>query len=410
MKVVQLVGRSTGGIGTHVGQLVAELRHLGLEVVVVTHPLTAERFGWGDARTWWPRDPWHPLAAVRNLRRLRAVVAGADVVHAHGHQAGLLATLLAVAAPRPGVMVSQHNLVLAGSGLRRVKVAAQRLVARRADLVTGASTDLVEQARALGAADARLARVPSPKVPALLARPVLDDAERADLAGRLLGPAARGLLGPAERDPHGPAAGNPHGPAAGTVPGSTAGRTQLVLTVSRIAAQKDLEALVTAAAAVQAPCRFVVVGDGDADLRTRLEDQIRSTGAPVELVGARDDVAQLLRAADVFVLPSAWEARALVVQEAMAAGTPVVASDVGGLRDLVDGSGRLVAAGDADGLARAVDTLLADPAQRTQASRAGREAAAALPDGPSAAREWVRWYDEVTRSRRSAARSAAPMT
>jgi glycosyltransferase involved in cell wall biosynthesis len=386
MRVVLLVGRSTGGIGTHVGQLVADLRQLGLEVVVVTHPLTAERFGWDDARTWWPRDPRHPLAAVRNLRRLQALVAGADVVHAHGHQAGLLATLLGVAAPRPALVVSQHNLVLAGSGLRRVKAAAQRLVARRADLVTGASTDLVEQARALGAVDARLARVPSPKVPALLAQPVLDDAGRAALAGRLLGPAA----------------GRPFGPAAG--------RPWLVLTVSRIAAQKDLEVLVTAAAAVHAACRFVVVGDGDADLRGRLQDQIRRTGAPVELVGARDDVAQLLRAADVFVLPSAWEARALVVQEAMAAGTPVVASDVGGLRDLVDGSGCLVAAGDADGLARVVDTLLADPGRRAQASRAGRQAAAALPDGPSAAREWVCWYDEVTRSRRSAARSPAPMT
>ena len=152
MRVVLLVGRSTGGIGTHVGQLVADLRQLGQEVVVVTHPLTAQRFGWDDARTWWPHDPRHPLAAVRNLRRLRALVAGADVVHAHGHQAGLLATLLTVAAPRPALVVSQHNLVLAGSGLRRVKAAAQRLVARRADLVTGASTDLVEQARDLGAA------------------------------------------------------------------------------------------------------------------------------------------------------------------------------------------------------------------------------------------------------------------
>ena len=169
--------------------------------------------------------------------------------------------------------------------------------------------------------------------------------------------------------------------------------------------------LVTAAAAVRAAVPLSSSwGTATPDLRIRLEEQIRRTGAPVELVGARDDVAQLLRAADVFVLPSAWEARALVVQEAMAAGTPVVASDVGGLRDLVAGSGRLVAAGDAAGLARAVDALLADPERRAQAARAGREAAAALADGPSTAREWVRWYEEVARSRRSAARSDAPMT
>jgi glycosyltransferase involved in cell wall biosynthesis len=378
MRVVQLVGRSTGGIGTHVGELVGALRDLGVDVVVVTHPLTAERFGWADARTWWPRGWRRPGAAVRDLARLRALVAGADVVHAQGHQAALLATLLSVVARRPAVVVSQHNLVLPGSGLRRVKAAAQRLVALRADLLTGASTDLVEQARAFGAHDARLARVPSPKVPALLAAPVLDAAGRAALADELLG-----------HDPR---------------------RRPLVLTVSRIAPQKDLDVLVRAGAALRRPCRWLVVGDGDPGLRTRLEEQIQRTGAAVELVGARDDVAALLRAADVFVLPSAWEARALVVQEAMAAGTPVVASDVGGLRDLVADSGRLVAAGDAEGFAREVETLLVDQDVRAEASRAGREVAAALPDGTWAAREWVGWYEEIIHSRRSAARHRAPMT
>ena len=386
MRVVLLVGRSTGGIGTHVGQLVADLRQLGQEVVVVTHPLTAQRFGWDDARTWWPRDPRHLLAAVRNLRRLRALVAGADVVHAHGHQAGLLATLLTVAAPRPGLVVSQHNLVLAGSGLRRVKaaVAASRSTTRR--------PGHRRQHRPGGAgAGPRCRRRP--------ARP-----------GPLTqGAGAAGGAGARRRGTRRPG-WPPSRPCRRRPLRSGADQPQLVLTVSRIAPQKDLEVLVTAAAAVHAACRFVVVGDGDPDLRARLQEQIRRTGAPVELVGARDDVAQLLRAADVFVLPSAWEARALVVQEAMAAGTPVVASDVGGLRDLVAGSGPLVAAGDAEGLARAVDTLLADPGLRAQAARAGRKAAAALPDGPSAAREWVRWYEKITRSRRSAARSAAPMT
>src|SRR5680860_1797340 len=66
-----------------------------------------------------------------------------------------------------------------------------------------------------------------------------------------------------------------------------------------------------------------------------LRAQAHALRVPVHFVGARSDAGQWLRAAEVFVLPSEWEARALVVQEAMAAGTPVVATDVGGLHDLV---------------------------------------------------------------------------
>ena len=64
MRVVLLLGRSTGGIGTHVDQLAPDLRRWAPEVVVVTHPLTAERFGWDDARTWWP-DPRHRRRRAR---------------------------------------------------------------------------------------------------------------------------------------------------------------------------------------------------------------------------------------------------------------------------------------------------------------------------------------------------------
>ena len=148
MRVVLLLGRSTGGIGTHVDQLARDLRRGGTEVVVVTHPGTAERFGWDDARPWWPDRSAGAAATLRRLWQLRHLAAGADVLHAHGHQAGLLATLLSLTAPRPAVIVSQHNMVLPGSGLGRVKTWAQRWVARRADLVTGASRDLVEQSRA----------------------------------------------------------------------------------------------------------------------------------------------------------------------------------------------------------------------------------------------------------------------
>jgi glycosyltransferase involved in cell wall biosynthesis len=99
----------------------------------------------------------------------------------------------------------------------------------------------------------------------------------------------------------------------------------------------------------------------------------------------------------VFVLPSAWEARALVVQEAMAAGTPVIATDVGGLHDLVTGTGLLVAPGDPEALARAVDRVLADAGLREKLAARGRQAARDLPDGSDTVSQWLAWYSETAR-------------
>jgi hypothetical protein len=182
-----LLGRSTGGIGTHVAQLSADLRKCGVDVTVVTHPLTAEHFDLGPVRLCWPGSAGvvHVLADLSALRRLAA---SADIVHAHGHQAGLLAALSIVSSqamarvrrrptPRgPKLIVSQHNAVLQGSGRQVLKRLLQRWVARHADLMTGASSDLVDDALALGARRAELAEVPSPRVPHLLAQPPADAA------------------------------------------------------------------------------------------------------------------------------------------------------------------------------------------------------------------------------------------
>jgi glycosyltransferase involved in cell wall biosynthesis len=265
-------------------------------------------------------------------------------------------------------VVSQHNAVLDTRHTRRlVATLAQRFVTRHAVLVTGASTDLVDQARTLGARDPRLAPVPSPRVPGLLDRPSLTVAARAELAADLL---AR--------------AGVP------TEPATQASR--LVLTVSRIAPQKDLETLIAAAARVGAGVSWVVVGDGDQTLLSRYRREVERLDAPVHFVGAVPDPSDWLRAAEVFALPSRWEARALVVQEAMAAGTPVVATATGGLRDLVEGAGILVPVGDAAALARAVRGLLDDSQRRGQLSQLGRDRAASWDDGRTTARRWHQWY------------------
>ncbi len=373
MRVVLVVGRSTGGIGTHVGQLAADLRALHHEVCIVTDAATARRFGWDDegTLTWWPRDC---ASAVRWPGRLRRLAAGADVIHAHGIQAGAAVVTVLPGPPRPRtrVVVSLHNLPPGGGPGGWVGRLLARLAVRRADLATGASSDLVALALQLGAREAQLAPVPSPLVPTLLAAPVPGAEERA------AGVADLGL-----------------------------GDRPLVLTVSRIAPQKRLDVVVAAAGLLRhrSDVLWAVVGDGDAALRATLESQ----ATDVVLLGAQADVTELLRAATVLVVSSDWEARALVVQEAMAAGIPVVATDVGGLRDLLAGTGVLVPPGAPSLLASALDTLLddllgeqsdSDPGDDGRAgssrgaerARAAREVAASWADGPTTARQWVRWY------------------
>ena len=191
----------------------------------------------------------------------------------------------------------------------------------------------------------------------------------------------------------------------------------LVLTIARIAPQKDLETLLEAGRASTSFHRggmpaaggafetaaetpravWAVVGDGDTVLLDRLRRRVEADGSPVYFVGSQDDPERWLRAAEVFVLPSTWEARALVVQEAMAAGVPVVATDTGGLRDLVAGVGTLVPVRDHVAVADAVQRYLTDPAARHTASVAGRERATSWDDGKATARRWHEWYSALPR-------------
>jgi glycosyltransferase involved in cell wall biosynthesis len=382
MRVIMLLGPSTGGVGTHVAQLSADLRRRGVDVLVVTHPLTDEHFDLGEVRVCWPGSAGM-VHAPRDLRLLRRLASTADIVHAHGHQGGLLATLATLRMPgTPKVIVSLHNAILAGGRRQVLKRLSQRWVARHADLVTGASSDLVSEALAAGAGRAELAEVPSPRVPGLLARPSADAATRLQNRQALL--ASIGL----DRHPDVGQAdpGREPDPAA-----------PLVVTISRIAPQKNLPTLVQAASLLSRRCTWVVIGDGDPALMARLRQQARTLAAPVHLVGSLREVDQWLRAAELFVLPSQWEARALVVQEAMAAGTPVVATDVGGLHDLVAGSGLLVPPGEPEALAQAAGRVLDDPGLREDLAARGRQAARALPDGSDTVTRWLAWYSETAR-------------
>jgi glycosyltransferase involved in cell wall biosynthesis len=142
---------------------------------------------------------------------------------------------------------------------------------------------------------------------------------------------------------------------------------------------------------------WILVGDGE--LRGELEAQARRLGlAPhVRFAGWRDNVAEVLALADVFVLPSESEGFGRVLVEAMAMGRPVVATNVGGIPDIVlDGeTGLLVEPADPAALASAVGALLDEPARAARLGAAGRARAESTFSLGAHVDAVERVYDEI---------------
>jgi glycosyltransferase involved in cell wall biosynthesis len=163
--------------------------------------------------------------------------------------------------------------------------------------------------------------------------------------------------------------------------------------VGRLAPQKDYPTLLSVAAEVskdRPDVVFAVVGDGP--LRDNLQARIDAEGLPVRLLGHRSDVADVLGASDVFLLTSHWEARALVLQEALQVGVPVVATAVGGVPELVGDSAVLAFPGDSRGLADGVRKVLDDPAAAAAMRTEGLKLAAGWPDEDEVAKNLLDIY------------------
>ena len=142
--------------------------------------------------------------------------------------------------------------------------------------------------------------------------------------------------------------------------------------VGRLDPIKDHSTLFRAFAPLAArdpAARLLVVGDGGE--RARIE---KEAGDGVVMLGERADVAEVLRALDVFVLPSHNEGISNTILEAMASGVPVVASRVGGNPELVEDGrqGRLFPAGDVDALASCLQDYAGSAETRLAHGAAGR--------------------------------------
>lgn len=141
----------------------------------------------------------------------------------------------------------------------------------------------------------------------------------------------------------------------------------LILAVGRLSAPKDYPNLLQAFSHLcqsESEIKLCIVGDGP--LRNEIEDMAVSLGvrSRILFLGVRHDVSALMSACDCFVLSSAWEGFGLVVAEAMACERPVVATDCGGVREVVGDAGFLVCPRDADALAAAIKSVLELPEER----------------------------------------------
>ncbi|AXI80083.1 glycosyltransferase family 4 protein [Peterkaempfera bronchialis] len=367
LHAVLVVAASTGGIGAHVRSLAQGLVAHGLTVTVCGPAATDALFGFSGAGARFHPVEITPTSGPRSdaaaIGELRRAFTGACVVHAHGLRAGLLSDLALRTAGRvPGMrpetplVVTMHHALLATGMERRLLRLMERRVARAADLLLGASSDLVARARELGAGDARLGPVAAPP----LAAPAVDRA------------AARAAL-----------------------PGVAEGRP-VVLAVGRLAPQKGFDLLLDASRTLAGlnPRPLVLIA-GEGPEGVALRDRIDAEGLPVRLLGHRTDVPELLAAADVVAISSRWEARALVAQEALRAGVPLVATAVGGLPELVGDAAVLVPYGDAQAFGRAVAGLLADTPRRARLAELGRAQAETWPDEAATVAQVLSIYDEL---------------
>ena len=358
LRIAYVVGTTTGGTGRHVAMLAEACAARGLTVSVFGPESTKALFpgvSFGAVDIGSKPRPGRGAAAVRRLRGLLADCQP-DVVHAHGLRAGAAAALALRRVPRerrPALQVTVHNAAPAGLGPAVIYRRLERLVARRSDSVLCVSTDLARRMRRAGARHVALAVVVAPAA----AQPSADDIAK-----------ARAEIGAQGR--------------------------QVVLAAGRLARQKGFDVLFEALIGLRGRgLEPVLALAGDGPMAGQLASLARQTELAVRFLRHRADVPALLGVADVVVVPSRWEGQPLIVQEALRAGRPIVASKVGGIPDLTGEDGALlVRAGVPAALESALAAVLSDPSLAQSLGAAALARAGMLPSEADAADAAIAGY------------------
>ncbi|MFF9623228.1 glycogen synthase [Streptomyces griseosporeus] len=367
-----------GGAGVHVEFLARELRPL----------VDLDVHCWGEGRTdgVLRHRPWSRLDGANDALRtfsvdlsMAAALEGRDLVHSHTWYANLGGHLAKLLHGIPHVMTA-HSL----EPLRPWK--AEQL---------GGGYELSGWAErtAVEAADAVIAVSGAMRDDILACYPALDP-DRVHIVHNGID---TGLYRPDR--------GTEALARAGVDPGRP-----YVLFVGRITRQKGVDHLLRAVRGIDPAAQVVLCAGApdtpeiDREFRELFEElsRVRDGVFWIPRMLPRPEVIQLLTHATVFVCPSVYEPLGIVNLEAMACGTPVVASRVGGIPEVVDDgrTGVLVPLDeDAEafeaGLARALDAVIGDPQAARRMGEAGRERAVEEFGWDAVARRTVRLYEEI---------------
>jgi glycosyltransferase involved in cell wall biosynthesis len=335
------------GVPDYVAELVRDQLRRGWRIAVASppaeRPLREAVQAAGAEHFEWRADRRPERALGRELVRLREIVtaAGPDLVHLHSSVAGLVGRLLLRARIPTVFQPHSWSFHALSPPLKSVGVAWERLGARWADEIFCVS----EHERFAGEEAGIRARW------------------RVIKNGVDLGTFSK--AGPEERDLARARLGLPR-------------VTPVAVCVARLTHQKGQDILVDAWPSVRSQipdARLYLVGDGPEEEHLR-----QRAPAGVVVAGHRDDVSDWLAAADVVALPSRWEGMSLAMLEAMARGRSIVATDVGGAREVIGTKAGAIVEGRPEALAAAIGYRLAHPEVVACEGRSAREIVARSHD------------------------------
>ena len=291
------------------GELAAEIERAGVPVVCLDRMKTK-------------RFDWSAVAALERLLGSERI----DLVHSHLYHANLYGRLACLRAGVPAV-ASVHNTYTRPKLHRRL---INRFLARTTKRVIAVSEDIKRDL------------IRHDGIPAERIAVISNGVDFARVSSATTRAQARLRLGIGEA-------------------------TVAVGCVARLEEQKGHRFLLEAMSLLRdLPMRLLVVGDGR--LRADLEQRAASLGIgeSTTFLGMRSDVPDILPALDIYAMPSLWEGLSIALLEAMAAGLAVVATDVGGVRQVFgeDECGVRVSPGNPGELARAMRTLAVGPERR----------------------------------------------